>query len=50
MGIQSSEVKWLDLSIGKIQFENGYGVCGRRGTEASRWEKMQPAMPGATKR
>jgi hypothetical protein len=33
MGIQDSEVKWLDLSIGKIQLENGYGVCGRRATD-----------------
>jgi hypothetical protein len=32
MGIQDSEVKWLDLSIGEIQLENGYGVYGRRDT------------------
>jgi hypothetical protein len=49
MGIQSSEVKRLKFSIRKIQFANGYGFYGRRGIEASRWENMQPATPGATK-
>jgi hypothetical protein len=49
MRIQNSEEKWLDLSIQKIQLENGYGVCGRRVIETNRWENMQPTVPGTTK-
>jgi hypothetical protein len=30
MGIQDFEAECLDLSIGEIQLENGYGVRGRR--------------------
>jgi len=35
MGIQYFEEKWLDLSIGETQLENGYEVCGRRDTNAN---------------
>jgi hypothetical protein len=35
MGIQASDEKWLDLSVGEIQLENGYGACGRKSTDAN---------------